>query len=92
MPGIRQPLWTPPEGIWSVDFGVNHFHGSFHLIPVLRGIVRRMGNSQILGFVGAPLLTTILGRRPNPAGAVVLGPAYGIAIRGDPHHGIVNTQ
>jgi hypothetical protein len=25
VPGIHQPLWTPPEGIWSVVFGVDHF-------------------------------------------------------------------
>ena len=52
VPGIHQTLWTPPEGIWSVAFGVHHFHGSFHLIPVLGGIVGHMGNSLILGIVG----------------------------------------
>jgi uncharacterized membrane protein HdeD (DUF308 family) len=24
VPGIHQTLWTPPEGIWSVVFGVHH--------------------------------------------------------------------
>src|SRR3954470_10765112 len=92
VPGIHQTLWTPPEGIWSVVFGVHHFHGSFQLIPVLGGIVGHMGNSLILGIVDVSLLTAILGRRPNPCGAVVLGAAYGIAVEAILINGIVNTQ
>lgn len=64
--GIHQTLWTPPEGIWSVVFGVRHFHGSFHFIPVFGGIVGHVGNSLILGLMGVALLTAILDRRPNP--------------------------
>ena len=92
VPGVHQTLWTPPEGIWSVVFGVHHFHGSFQLVPVLGGIVGHMGNSLILGIVGVSLLTAILGRRPNPVGAVVLGAAYGIAVEAILINGIVNTQ
>jgi hypothetical protein len=92
VPGIRQTLWTPPEGIWSVVFGVRHFHGSFHLVPVLGGIVGHMGNSLILGIGGVLLLTAILGRRPNPVGAVVLGAAYGIAVQAILINGIIDTQ
>src|SRR6185312_12417757 len=73
VPGIHQTLWTPPEAIWSVVFGVHHFHGSFHFIPVFGGIVGHMGNSLILGLVGVVLLIAILGRRPNPVAAVALG-------------------
>ena len=51
-----------------------------------------MGNSLILGIVGVSLLTAILGRRPNPVGAVVLGAAYGIAVEAILINGIVNTQ
>jgi hypothetical protein len=43
VPGIHQTLWTPPEGIWSVVFGVHHLHGSFHLIPAVGGIVGNLG-------------------------------------------------
>ena len=57
VPGIHQTLWTPPEGIWSVAFGVHHFHGSFHFIPVFGGIVGHLGNSVILGVLGVALLT-----------------------------------
>ena len=92
VPGIHQTLWTPPEGIWSVVFGVHHFHGSFHFIPVFGGIVGHMGNSLILGIVGVALLTAILGRRPNPAAAVVFGAAYGIAVDAILLLGIINTQ
>jgi len=90
--GIHQTLWTPPGGIWSVVFGVRHFHGSFHLIPVVGGIVGHMANSLILGIVGVALLTAILGRRPSPVAAVVLGAAYGIAVEAILINGIVNTQ
>ena len=92
VPGIHQTLWTPPEGIWSVVFGVHHFHGSFHFIPVFGGIVAHLGNSLILGILGLALLTAILGRRPNPVAAVVLGVAYGIAVDAIVIYGIVNTQ
>src|SRR3954451_24631329 len=90
--GIHQTLWTPPEGIWSVVFGVRHFHGSFHFIPVFGGIVAHIGNSLILGILGVALLIAILGRRPNPAAAMVLGAAYGIAVDAIVINGIVNTQ
>lgn len=92
VPGIHQTLWTPPQGIWSVAFGVHHFHGSFHLVPALGGVVAHMGNSLVLGILGVALLTSILGRRPNPAAAVVLGAAYGIAINAILLDAIVNTQ
>src|SRR4051794_16252077 len=77
--GIHQTLRTPPEGIWSVAFGVHHFHGSFHFIPVFGGIVGHMGTSLIRGIMGVALLTAILGRRPNPVAAFVIGAAYVIA-------------
>jgi hypothetical protein len=90
--GIHQTLWTPPEGIWSVLFGVHHFHGSFHLIPVFGGIVGHMGNSLIIGIMGVALLTAVLGRRPNVVAAVVLGAAYGIAVEAILINWIINTQ
>jgi hypothetical protein len=92
VPGIHQTLWTPPEGIWSVVFGVHHFHGSFHFVPVFGGIAGHLGNSLVLGILGVGLLTKILGRRPNPAMAVVLGVAYGIAVDAILIDGIINTQ
>jgi hypothetical protein len=92
VPGTHQTLWTPPEGIWSVVFGVHHFHGSFNFIPVFGGIVAHLGNAVILGVLGLALLTAILGRRPNPAQAAVLGAAYGIAIDAILLLGIINTQ
>jgi len=92
VPGIHQTLWTPPEGIWSVVFGVHHFHGSFRFIPVVGGIVGHVGNSLILGISGVALLTVVLGRRPNPAAAVLLGAAYGIAVEAILINGIINTQ
>jgi len=90
--GIHQTLWTPPEGIWSVVFGVGHFHGSFHFMPVFGGIVGHMANSLILGIMGVALLTAILDRRPNPVAAAMIGAAYGIAVEAIIINWIVNTQ
>src|SRR4051795_3724937 len=90
--GIHQTLWTPPEGIWSVAFGVHHFHGSFHFIPAFGGIVGHMGNSLIVGIMGVALLSAILGCRPTPAAAGVIGAAYGIAVEAILINWIVNTQ
>lgn len=90
--GIHQTLWTPPEAIWSVVFGVHHFHGSFHFLPVFGGIVGHMGNSLIVGILGVTLLTAILDRRPNPVAAAVLGAAYGIAVQAILINWIINTQ
>lgn len=90
--GIHQTLWTPPEGIWSVVFGVRHFHGSFHFIPVFGGIVGHMGNSLILGIMGVALLTAILDPRPNPVAAAAIGAAYGIAVEAILINWIINTQ
>ena len=92
VPGIHQTLWTPPEGIWSVVFGVHHFHGSFHFIPVFGGIVAHLGNSLVFGILGVALLTAILGRRPNFTAAVVFGAAYGVAVDAILLLGIINTQ
>jgi hypothetical protein len=92
VPGIHQTLWTPPEAIWSVVFGVHHFHGSFHFIPVFGGVVAHLGNSLVLGILGVALLTAILGSRPNFPGAVVFGAAYGAAITAILLLGIINTQ
>ena len=92
VPGIHQTLWTPPEGIWSVVFGVHHFHGDFHFIPVFGGIAGHMMNSLILGLVGVVLLTAILGRRPHSVAAVILGVAYGIAVQAMLINAIINTQ
>src|SRR3954463_8585225 len=92
VPGIHQTLWTPPQAIWSVVFGVHHFHGSFHFIPVVGGVVAHMGNSLIIGILGVALLIAILGRRPNPAAAIVLGAAYGIAVDAIVINGIVTPQ
>src|SRR3954464_4000504 len=92
VPGIHQTLWTPPQGIWSVAFGVHHFHGSFHFVPVFGGIVGHMGNSLILGLMGVALLTALLGPRPNLVAAAVLGAAYGIVVQAILIGWIINTQ
>jgi hypothetical protein len=92
VPGIHQTLWTPPEGIWSVVFGVHHFHGDFHFIPVFGGIAGHMMNSLVLGLVGVVLLTAILGRQPHPAAAVIIGIGYGIAVQAILISAVINTQ
>lgn len=78
--GIHTTFWTPVEGIWSVVFGVHHFHGDFHTIPVLGGIAGHMMNSMVLGIIGMVLIAGLLGRQPNIGAATMLAVAYGIAI------------
>ena len=92
VPTIHQTLWTPPEGIWSVVFGVHHFHGSFHFVPVFGGIVAHLGNSLVFGILGVVLLTALLGRRPSFPAAVAFGVAYAIAVDAILLLGIINTQ
>jgi hypothetical protein len=91
VPGIHTTFWTPVEGIWSVFFGVRHFHGDFHTVPVLGGIAGHMMNSMILGIAGIALIALILGRRPNIVAAVMLAVAYGIAIEAILVNGIINN-
>ena len=92
VPTIHQTLWTPPEGIWSVVFGVHHFHGSFHFVPVFGGIVAHVGNALVFGILGVVLLTALLGRRPSFPAAVAFGVAYAIAVDAILLLGIINTQ
>jgi hypothetical protein len=92
VPGIHQSFWTPVEGIWSVVFGVHHFHGDFHFIPVFGGIAGHMMNSMILGIMGIAISTSILGKRPNPVAAVMLGVGFGLAVEAILINGIINTQ
>jgi hypothetical protein len=92
VPTIHQTLWTPPEGIWSVVFGVHHFHGSFHFVPVFGGIVAHLGNALVFGILGVVLLTALLGRRPSYPAAVAFGVAYAIAVDAILLLGIINTQ
>jgi hypothetical protein len=91
VPGIHTTFWTPVEGIWSVIFGVHHFHGDWHTVPVLGGIAGHMMNSMILGIVGAALIAWILGRRPNIGAAMMLAVVYGIAIEAILVNGIINN-
>ena len=92
VPTIHQTLWTPPEGIWSVVFGVHHFHGSFHFVPVFGGIVAHLGNALVFGTLGVVLLAALLGRRPSYPAAVAFGVAYAIAVDAILLLGIINTQ
>jgi hypothetical protein len=91
VPGIHTTFWTPVEGIWSVIFGVHHFHGDFHTVPILGGIAGHMMNSMILGIAGIALIALILGRRPNIVAPVMLAVAYGIAIEAILVNGIINN-
>jgi hypothetical protein len=91
VPGIHTTFWTPVEGIWSVIFGVHHFHGDWHAIPVLGGIAGHMMNSMILGIIGTALIVALLGRRPNIGAAVMLAVGFGIAIEAILVNGIINN-
>ncbi len=79
--GIDSSFWTPVTSITSVIFGLDAFHGSFHLWPVVAGVAGHMMNAMILGVVGVVLLTAILGARPNPVAAIMQGMLFGLVLQ-----------
>jgi hypothetical protein len=79
------------EAIWSVIFGVHHFRGDWHTVPVLGGIAGHMMNSMIPGIIGTALIVALLGRRPNIGAAMMLAVGFGIAIEAILVNGIINN-
>ena len=78
--GVHTSFWTPVEGIWSVIFGAGHFHGDFHLVPAVGGMMGHMMNSMMLGILGVYLATTLLGTRPSVARAMAFGMMFGLVL------------
>jgi len=91
LPGVHQSFWTPVEGIWSVIFGSQHFHSSFHLVPVLGGIAGHMMNSMMLGIVGVYLASKLFGGRPTIYQAMAFGMMFGLVLEVVIMNLLVNT-
>lgn len=90
LPGVHQSFWTPVEGIWSVIFGSQRFHSSFHLVPVVGGIAGHMMNSMMLGILGVFLATKLFGGRPTVAQAIAFGMMFGLVLEVVIVNGLVN--
>ena len=79
-PGIDSSFWTAITAIPSVPFGMQWFHGSFEFWDVVIGLMMHMGMSMMLGVIGVTITVSILGSRPSPGAAVVVGVMFGLVV------------
>lgn len=80
IPGISSSTWTPLTAITSFLFGPDAFAGSFQVLPVTFGAAWHLLNSVMAGVAGVALLIWLLGPRPHPVAAAVLGFLYGLTL------------
>lgn len=78
--GVDSSAWTPPTGITSFLFGADAFTASFQPLPILFGLAAHLALSLLFGALGVALVIWLLGYRPAPLGAVLVGLAYGLAL------------
>jgi hypothetical protein len=79
-PGITTSTWTPLTGIASFVLGPGALHGTLHPGPVFLGLALHFAMSALVGVLGVAWIVVCLGDRPSPAGAALLGAAYGLFI------------
>lgn len=80
-PGIDSSTWTPITGITAFLFGLDAFHGDFHVLPILFGLVAHLSASALFGIAGFWLIVVTQGPEPGPFGAAVEGFAYALTIQ-----------
>jgi hypothetical protein len=78
--GVYSSTWTPITGAASVVLGSDAFHGSFVIGPILVGLTLLVAYGAAAGVPGVAFLLVTQGDRPGPAGCVVQGMAYGVAL------------
>lgn len=78
--GIDSSFWTAVTSITSVIFGLDAFHESFQLWPVLFGVGGHMANSMMLGVLGVALVIAMQGARPNLIAAAMQGTMFGLVL------------
>jgi len=78
--GIDSSFWTPVTAIPSVILGQQWFHGSFDSGSVFLGLMGHMMNAIVLGVIGVASLVAILGTKPKPVAAIMLGALYGLLL------------
>ncbi len=80
VPGIDSSTWTPITAISSFLFGIDAFHGDFHVLSILFGLGAHGAFSLLFGALGVGFLLVSQGPRPGRAGAALLGLAYGLFV------------
>lgn len=81
VPGIDSSTWTALTGIAAFFFGVDAFHGSFHVLSIAAGLAIHLVVAAVFGLIGVAFVVVTQGPRPGAAGAVVQGVAYALFIQ-----------
>lgn len=81
LPGIASSTWTPLTGITSFFFGADAFAGSFKVLSIGFGALWHLVNAALAGVIGAILLFWLLGPRPHPVAAMIVGWLYGLTVQ-----------
>ncbi|HEV2771172.1 MAG TPA: hypothetical protein VGV40_13395 [Solirubrobacteraceae bacterium] len=79
--GIASSTWTPLTAITSFFFGPGAFASSFELLSIAFGALWHLLNAVLAGLIGAALIVWLLGPRPQPFGAMVVGLLYGLCVQ-----------
>lgn len=80
VPGIDSSSWTPLTAITSFLFGVDAFHGDFHVLSILFGVAAHAFLGVVFGAVGVGLIAYAFAGRPGVVGGALLGLAYGLVL------------
>ena len=80
VPGIDSSSWTPLTAITSFLFGVDAFHGDFHVLSILFGAAAHAFLGVVFGVVGVGLIAYAFAGRPGVVGGALLGLAYGLVL------------
>lgn len=78
--GIDSSTWTPLTGITSFVFGLDAFHGDFHVLSILFGAGAHVFLGVAFGVVGVGLIAYTFAGRPGVGGGAALGFAYGLVL------------
>jgi len=81
VPGIASSTWTPLTAITSLLFGPGAFASSFEVLSIGFGALWHMLNAALAGVIGVALLVWLLGPRPHPIAAMILGSLYGLSVQ-----------
>ena len=78
--GIASSTWTPLTAITSFLFGADAFAASFEVLSIGFGLLWHLVNAVLAGVIGAALIIWLLGPRPHPVAAGLVGFVYGLSV------------
>ena len=78
--GINSSTWTPLTGITSFFFGLDAFHGDFHVLSILFGAAAHVFLGVVFGVVGVGLIAYTFAGRPGVSGGAALGFSYAMVL------------